>query len=62
MTYGSATASSQTGGPPYDDPDGGKSYVLSHPSGTADAWMTAHSIRSVHQALLLVFLLTRLGC
>ena len=34
VTYGGATASSQTGGPPYDDPDGGKSYVLSHPSGT----------------------------
>ena len=32
VTYGGAAAPSQTGGLPYDDPDGGKSYVLSHPS------------------------------
>lgn len=28
VTYGGLTASSQNGGAPYDDPDGGQSYVL----------------------------------
>lgn len=28
VTYGGLTASSQNGGPPYDDPDGGQSCVF----------------------------------
>ena len=38
VTYGGGVAPSQTGGPPYDDPDGGKSYVLSHPF--ENRWLT----------------------
>lgn len=30
VTYGGVTDPSQTGGPPYDDPDGGQSCVFSH--------------------------------
>ena len=32
VTYGGLTAASQTGGPPYDDGDGGKSCVLTSSS------------------------------